>query len=130
MIVQDNSPRVRSMTTGATISRLDRLLAARLEARRADATRRASEVLSKLRVMGIEAAVFGSLATGRFKLHSDVDYLVRRLPPELKYRIEGLVDRIMGDIPFSLVYEDEIRPEILRRALAQLRYEPDLRARA
>ena len=80
--------------------------------------------------MGIEAAVFGSLATGRFKLHSDVDYLVRRLPPELKYRIEGLVDRIMGDIPFSLVYEDEIRPEILRRALAQLRYEPDLRARA
>ena len=117
------------MTTGNAPSRLDRLLAARLPARRAQATQRAGEVLRQLHSMGVEAAVFGSLVTGHFKLHSDVDFLVRRVPSTLKYRLEGIVDRIMGDIPFSLVYEEEVRAEMLRGALAQLRYESDLRAR-
>lgn len=58
--------------------------------------------------MGVEARIFGSLAMGIFSSRSDVDFLVVSCPTELKYTIEGRVEDLMGDLPFDVVYLDEI----------------------
>ena len=57
----------------------------------------------------------GSLAEGKFGPTSDVDFLVAKCPPSLKYRIEADVEDAMGDIAFDVIYSDEARDFVLRR---------------
>ena len=56
----------------------------------------------------MKARVIGSLANGRFALHSDVDFLVEVGPRHLIYSIEADVESIMLDIPFDVLYQKEI----------------------
>lgn len=83
--------------------------------RHREAVRRAARTLDQLRVRGVDAKVVGSLAERKFGPASDVDFLVIRCPTELKYRIEWIVEDEMGDIPFDLVYREEVRDSILLR---------------
>jgi predicted nucleotidyltransferase len=83
--------------------------------RRRVAAARAIRVLRELRRLGVVAQVVGSLADGRFTTSSDVDFLVTECPPSRKYRIESLVEDIMHDIPFDVVYREEAKERILRR---------------
>jgi predicted nucleotidyltransferase len=53
----------------------------------------------------------GSLIEDRFALHSDVDFLVERCPRQLKYSIESVVESVMLDIPFDVIYQDEVETE-------------------
>lgn len=80
---------------------------------------RAERVLEMLAAKGIKARIFGSLTTGayshggnggHFVLHSDVDFLIEECPRKLKYSVEADVEDIMLDIPFDVVYLDEISP--------------------
>ena len=57
--------------------------------------------------IGVQSRVVGSLATGRFAHHSDVDFLIESCPCQWKYSIEAPVATIMADIPFDVNYEDE-----------------------
>lgn len=68
-----------------------------------------------LRSLGVEARIFGSLAAGSFGDRSDVDFLVVSCPSELKYTIEGRVEDRLGDLPFDVVYLDEIPPDRIER---------------
>ena len=106
---------------------LDELREARRSAREQAARAAAIEVLQSLRRRGLRAGVFGSLAAGRFGLHSDVDFMVLECPPALRYRIEAEVEAQMRGIPFDVAYADEMREPWRSRALAGLRDESALR---
>lgn len=69
------------------------------------AARAATDVLAG---MGVTALVTGSLANGEFGAHSDIDFLVTKCPRELKYAIEGVVEDLLGVIPFDVVYLEEV----------------------
>lgn len=99
---------------------LDALREARRRAREGAARAGAIEVLRALRARGVRAGVFGSLASGRFGLHSDVDFMVLECPPELRYRLETDVEARMGGIPFDVAYADELREPWRTQALAEL----------
>jgi predicted nucleotidyltransferase len=85
------------------------LMESRREQREKDARRRAARVLRTLRGKGVRATVIGSLAQGRFRLHSDVDFLVTACPSGLKYTLENQVEDIMDGIPFDVLYQEECR---------------------
>ena len=94
--------------------------ARRAERRRRVAVDRALQALDRLRARGVEARVTGSLAQGRFGTHSDVDLLILELPDEaLRYRIETDVEAVMGDIPFDVIYLDELQPPTLRQRMLE-----------
>jgi predicted nucleotidyltransferase len=119
------TPRVVWTPTGVpavpgTYPTLDALREARRRAREGAARAGAIEVLRALRARGVRAGVFGSLASGRFGLHSDVDFMVLECPPELRYRLETDVEARMGGIPFDVAYADELREPWRTQALAEL----------
>lgn len=97
---------------------LDVLRESRRRARERAARAAALAVLQHLRSRGVRASVFGSLAAGRFGLHSDVDFIVLECPAHLRYRIETEVEERMQDIPFDVAYADEMREPWRTRALA------------
>lgn len=87
---------------------VDKVASSRLKERREIASSRAAIVIQFLADKGVQARVVGSLAENRFALHSDVDFLVEICPRQLKYSIESDVESIMLDIPFDVIYEDEV----------------------
>lgn len=87
---------------------VDDVLQKRLAARLVQASGRAEHVLATMAQKGIQARIVGSLAEGRFRLHSDVDFLIESCPDALRYSIEATVEDIMEDIPFDVIYQDEI----------------------
>ena len=102
----------------------DELMAQRTQARYREACRRAQDVLRLLRARHIGVQVCGSLVRGPtspdrpFHRASDVDFLITSLPdPSLRYGIETDVELAMGDLPFDVVYADEVRPGPLKDAL-------------
>lgn len=58
-------------------SRFERIVAARTADRHGTARALAARIVSDLEGQGRDVAVIGSLASGRFRLHSDIDLLVR-----------------------------------------------------
>jgi predicted nucleotidyltransferase len=106
---------------------LDALREARRGARERAALAAAAKALRRLRSRGVRAGVFGSLASGRFGLHSDVDFLVLECPEALRYRIEADVEACMQGIAFDVAYADEMREPRRSRALAAMRDESSLR---
>jgi predicted nucleotidyltransferase len=80
----------------------------RASERRRLAISRARNACAMLAGMGVTARVFGSLATGRFGLDSDIDFLVVECPRHLKYGIEGAVEDCLVGLPFDVVYLDEV----------------------
>ena len=89
-----------------------------------DGARRAAAELER---RGVEVVVTGSLARGAFGLHSDVDFVVVSCPRSLKYAIEAVVEDELGDIPFDVVYHDEIPERRVRRFMEGAVRAPDLR---
>lgn len=79
-----------------------------VERRRQLAVSGARSAVAKLKAMGVETSVFGSLASGGFSQHSDIDLLVTKCPQHLKYAIEGIVEDSLEGFRFDVVYLDEI----------------------
>ena len=107
----------KTARTRASYPSLDELRESRRRARERAAVAAAKAALQRLRDRGVRAAVFGSLATGRFRLHSDVDFLVLECPRALRYRIETDVEACMQGLPFDVAYADEMREPWRSRAL-------------
>ena len=111
----------------ATYPSLEALRETRRRARERTALAAAAEALRRLRGRGVRAGVFGSLATGRFGLHSDVDFVVLECPAALRYRIEADVEACMQGIAFDVAYADEMHEPWRSRAFAGMRDESALR---
>lgn len=86
----------------------------RLQERCSSAIFRSKKVLQLLESLGVKARVVGSLAEDRFALHSDVDFLIENCPRQFKYSIESRVESVMLDIPFDVIYDDEMCQPPLR----------------
>jgi len=56
----------------------------------------AQAAAAALAELGVRVIVTGSLARGKFNIHSDVDLLITYCPRRLKYRIESIVEDIPG----------------------------------
>lgn len=85
-------------------------VANRLDDYRSRAIAGARAATAALDELGVRAVVTGSLARGRFNMYSDVDLLVTSCPHRLKYRIESIVEDILGGMPFDVIYLDELAP--------------------
>jgi predicted nucleotidyltransferase len=83
-------------------------VASEADARRMRAMAAATAVVEALGGMGVTALVIGSLARGGFGPHSDIDFLITACPRRLKYAIEGVVEDLLGGLPFDVVYLDEL----------------------
>lgn len=107
---------------------LAELDAQRATERRRLAVERARKVLDQLAERGVEAAVVGSLARGDFGRHSDVDFLVLSTGGlEDPYLVDDWVADIMGEMPFDVIYWQEV-PLASRREqlLSEARHGSDL----
>lgn len=95
------------------MNRMQRLIAERLEPRRALAQRLVNEIVLDAATHDLEITPVGSLARGEFRLHSDLDLLVRgRLDPVRRLRAEQLVaSHLRGaDIDYDLIFETDLDP--------------------
>jgi predicted nucleotidyltransferase len=94
-------------------SRIEALVQERTAKRRATAVERAGRLLDTLAENGIDAVVIGSLATGRFRSHSDLDILVRgQLDPAARAFVERSTAAAMRDtgIPYDLIFGGDLTP--------------------
>jgi predicted nucleotidyltransferase len=92
-------------------SRLDRLIRDRTTARRRAAAAAAAAALRALRENGVEACVAGSLADGRFGLHSDVDLLVFSDVPATD--VLRLVEPSLAGFDIDVVMARDLSPSAL-----------------
>lgn len=95
------------------VSRIEALREEQLRARKAAALSAAARALERLQARGIEARVVGSLKSGAFGLHSDVDILVTKCPRDAIYTIEAELEDVMNGLPFDVVYLD-LLPQVER----------------
>lgn len=109
------------MPTGSSLSprRLERFSLERASERRTLAVARAREAAAALAKLGIEARIVGSLASGRFRAASDIDFLIVACPRHLKYGIEGIVEECLGGLPFDVIYLDEVPTRKLDRLIRE-----------
>ena len=61
---------------------------------------------------GKRVILFGSLAAGRFRKGSDVDIAVEGLTVKAYFRALGVVEDILGEVPFDLVDLKEALPSV------------------
>jgi predicted nucleotidyltransferase len=108
------------MRMESRMSRMDSLMSKRRERRSELASAAVARILRDAANEGIDITLIGSLARGDFRLHSDVDLLVRG-PVNRKQRVmaERLVaDAMRGsDIPYDLFFEDDLTEEDLKGIL-------------
>ena len=92
----------------------DTLVARRTLERLQSAEAASTRVLATLRGQGIDIRVFGSLARGTFKSHSDVDFLVKgALSGRVRAVVEATLARAMGaaELPYDVIYLDDLTAE-------------------
>lgn len=86
----------------------------RLQSREKEARERSRRVIERASSNGIELYVIGSLTSGRFGLHSDVDFFVPGLTdPQRRVSIERIVASAFrgSSIPYDIVYASDLTPE-------------------
>ena len=103
-------------------SRLGRLLADRAVARRQRALELARRTLNALRKRGVSACVVGSLAKGRFRADSDVDYLIEHRGGVPESRVMAIVEAEMKGFPFDITFASRADPRLLAMMREEARH--------
>lgn len=93
-------------------SRIGRLLARRAMTRRIEAEALARSTLARLHALGVEARLIGSLASGRFRQDSDVDYLIENAGRLSEAGIVAEIERSMKGFPFDVIFPDRVAPDV------------------
>jgi len=68
----------------------------------------------ELQNYGVNAVIAGSWARGQATAASDIDFLIVSCPTPLKYKIESLIEDMLGSSRFDVIYRDDARPSVLR----------------
>ena len=74
----------------------------------------ARSTLARLHALGVEARLVGSLASGRFRPDSDVDYLIENAGRLSAARIVAEIERSMKGFPFDAIFPDRVAPNVRR----------------
>lgn len=78
-----------------------------------------SAIKSDLEAIGLEPKIFGSLASGSFASHSDIDIMVRLGSSGLsRSAVERTVSKATRDIPIDLFFEEDLTQADLETLLA------------
>ncbi|MDA8308215.1 MAG: nucleotidyltransferase domain-containing protein [Deltaproteobacteria bacterium] len=86
------------------------------EARRLLAMQKAEEACLYLCRLGAkESFIFGSLISGNFREHSDIDIAVFGLPEKYIYRVEARIEDILSGMQFDLVYMENAPAYLVER---------------
>ena len=94
-------------------SRLDGLLDQRALQKWAIVNTQVELALAELQRLGVGVELFGSVARGEFRVHSDVDFLVTGRGPLSEADVyKGIADHLR-DASFDLVFVDRIAPHKL-----------------
>lgn len=110
--------------------RIDMLIGRRTERRRGVATACVSDIRAEAASHEIDISVIGSLATGRFAVHSDIDLLVHgETTPQRRALVERIVAmRLRGTgIPYDLIFASDLPAERLEEFLDDSIPAPGLR---
>jgi transcriptional regulator with XRE-family HTH domain len=97
----------------APSSQLGRLFAQRAIDRRRRALELAGRALDALRRSGVSARIVGSLARGRFRADSDVDFLVEDRGGLPESRILGIVEASMQGFPADVTFAERADARLL-----------------
>ncbi len=100
-------------------SRLGKLLSARARQRLRRARELASRTLARLSARGVTARIVGSLAKGRFRADSDVDYLIENRGKLSDAEILSVVEACMKDFPFDVIFRDRADWKLLEMMLKE-----------
>lgn len=100
-------------------SPLERLLEARAAERRKTALALARATLRALHKRGVSARIAGSLAKGRFRASSDVDYLIEDRGGLSESRVVEIIEASMKGFPFDAVFADRADPVLLEMMRAE-----------
>ena len=88
----------------------------RMHAKRLLALKRAEDACRYLCDLGAkESFIFGSLLSGDFREHSDIDLAVSDLPREHIYKVESKIEEIVGGMNFDLVYLENAPAYLVKR---------------
>ncbi len=88
----------------------------RIQTRRLLALKMAEEACLYLCRLGAnESFIFGSLISGDFREHSDIDIGVWGLPREHVYKVEAKIEEILGGMSFDLVYMENAPAYLVKR---------------
>jgi predicted nucleotidyltransferase len=102
------------------MNKLAELRRDRTEKRRRVAEEAARRVLEGAQAQGLEVTLIGSLANGRFALHSDVDFFVHgQTDAERRVLIERLVAGAFrhASVPYDIIYGSDLTKERAREFL-------------
>jgi predicted nucleotidyltransferase len=105
------------------MNRMDVLHAARRTARQEQAQESVALILEEARRDGLAITVVGSLGKGDFRLHSDIDLLVRgTITPARRARAERLVAHHLRPtgLPYDLIFEADLSPDRVAELLLDL----------
>lgn len=103
-----------------TMSRLAKIHHDRTESRRRRALESARLVLEKARAQGLTIDVIGSLTSGGFGMHSDVDFFVHGdTDPARRVQVERLVATAFNGIgiPYDIVYASDLTQQRVQEFL-------------
>lgn len=95
------------------MTRWQTIIAERTEKRRQVAQAAATRALASLGAKGFDIRIFGSLARGDFRVHSDVDFLVSGpIDSERRVIVESGLCRAMEEsgLPYDVIYLDDLTP--------------------
>ncbi|MBC2774406.1 nucleotidyltransferase domain-containing protein [Rhizobium sp. AQ_MP] len=96
------------------MNRMQSLIAERLEPRLALAQRLVAAIVQEAAGAGIVITPIGSLARGDFRIHSDIDLLVRGpLSPARRLRAEQIAaSHLRGThLPYDLIFEADLEAD-------------------
>jgi predicted nucleotidyltransferase len=100
--------------TSRRATRLERLFEGRANERRKTATALARATLRALHSRGITARVVGSLAQGKFRAESDIDYLIEDRAGVPEGDVVGIIEVSMRGFPFDAVFAERADPRLLK----------------
>lgn len=89
-------------------SRLDRLLDQRASKKLAIVNSQVDLALAELRRRGARIEIFGSMARGEFRAHSDVDFLVTDRGYLSEVDVFNVIAENLKEASFDIVYADRV----------------------
>jgi len=98
-------------------SRIECMIRERTARRRETALACVAKIMAETKQEGVDIAVIGSMVTGRFRAHSDVDLLVRSdVDSAHRVRVERIVANAMRrtGIPYDLIFATDLSAEQLK----------------
>lgn len=95
-------------------SPLDRILDKRVEKKLKTINPQIEKTLTELRRAGVNVEIFGSMARGDFRIHSDVDFLVTDKSNLSETDIFNIISDNMNGTPFDVVFAENLQQKTVK----------------